>query len=206
LPEREFSRMLRIALTGGIGSGKSLAAKRFAAHGIPVIDADLIARELVTPGSVALTQIATSFGPEVLQPDGTLDRRALRHVVFKDREARAHLETILHPMIRREMERRMESLKAPYVVLVIPLLLETGQTELADRVLVVDTPESAQVARVCHRDGQSAAEVRAVMASQCSRQERLAAADDVIDNSGSEAALLARVDDLHARYLALAGH
>jgi dephospho-CoA kinase len=196
--------MLRIGLTGGIGSGKSAVADRFAALGAPVIDADLIARELTRPDTEALREIAEAFGPSVLDPAGALDRPALRRRVFSDPQARRRLEAILHPRIRDEMQRRAAAVRAPYVVLVVPLLLETGQTRLADRVLVVDVPEALQIERVCRRDHQPERQVRAILDAQCRRDERLAAADDVIDNSGTIEQLLAQTDRLHRRYLALA--
>jgi len=178
-------------------------ADRFAELGVPVIDADLLARELVQPGQPALGEIVAAFGEAVLQPDGTLDRRRLRDLVFEDDPARQRLEDILHPRIRVEMQQRLAGMDAPYAVLVIPLLLETGQNELADRILVVDLPSALQLQRASLRDGQRREKIRAIMAAQCSREERLAVADDVIDNSGSLQQLKDLTDTMHQRYMSL---
>jgi len=195
--------MLTIALTGGIGSGKTTVADRFVELGVPVIDADLLSRELVQPGQPALVDIAGAFGADVLRPDGSLDRRRLRLRVFGDDVARRRLEGILHPRIRAEMQHRLAAISAPYAVLVVPLLLETGQTDLADRILVVDLPPRLQLRRAGLRDGQGRENIRAIMDAQCSRAQRLAAADDVIDNSGSPEQLLALTDAMHQRYMSL---
>lgn len=195
--------MLTIALTGGIGSGKSTVADRFAELGVPVIDADLLARDLVEPGSPALAEIVEAFGTEVLSQDGGLNRRALRQRVFGDGVARKRLEAILHPRIRVEMQQRLAALDAPYALLVVPLLLETGQSDLADRILVVDLPPELQEERAGLRDGQSRENIRSIMAAQCSRRQRLAAADDVIDNGGTPQRLEAQVDAMHRRYMSL---
>jgi dephospho-CoA kinase len=195
---------LRIGLTGGIGSGKSTVAELFAAHGVPVIDADHIARELVIPGSPALDEIVAAFGPGMLGPDGTLDRSALRRRVFAQATAKHRLEAILHPRIRAEMERRAADLEVPYCLLVIPLLVEAEFGDLVSRVLVVDVPEALQVARTVTRDGVTAARARAILRSQATRTERLGAADDVLVNTGNRAELARRVADLHDRYLRLA--
>ncbi len=196
--------MLKIGLTGGIGSGKSAAAREFAALGVPVIDTDRIARELVTPGSPLLDRIAEHFGPDILTAAGALDRAALRRHVFADPAARQRLEAILHPPILAEMQRRAEAETAPYVILVIPLLAETGAAGLVDRVLVVDVPEDLQRQRVAARDNLTDAEIDAILAAQCKRDARLKIADDIIDNSGELAALRARVHELHEKYLTLA--
>ncbi len=195
--------MLVVALTGGIGSGKTTVARHLATLGVPIIDADLIARELVQPGSECLAEIVETFGPAVLDSDGSLDRSALRQRVFADPSSRARLEAILHPRIREVMTRRLKALDAPYAVLVIPLLIETGQKELAHRVLVVDAPEAAQIARVRERDGMDGQQVRAILAAQSDRATRLLAADDVIENDGDLDALLRRTEALHRRYLEL---
>jgi dephospho-CoA kinase len=197
--------MLVIALTGGIGSGKSVVSRRFEALGTPVIDADVIAREQVLPGSPGLAEIRSRFGPRVIKSDGSLDRSALRALVFDDPDKRRQLEQILHPRIRRGMEQWLQSLNAPYAVLVIPLLLETGQTTLADRILVVDSPESLQIERVKNRDGLNEARIEQIMAAQIGRADRLAAADDIIENNGSLEALIAATDRLHHTYMKLAG-
>lgn len=197
--------MLRVGLTGGIGSGKSTVAALFAALGVPVVDTDVIARELTATGSPALADIRGAFGDAVMQPDGSLDRGALRRLVFGDESARRRLEAILHPRIRSRVEETLETLDAPYVLVVIPLLVETGAYRgMLDRVLVVDCPEALQVERVVARNGLSQEEVGAILAAQATRAARLAAADDLIENSGSADALNAAVAALHARYLALA--
>lgn len=196
--------MLLIGLTGGIGSGKSTVAELFAHLGAGVVDTDLLARELTQPGAPALTQIASEFGAEILSPDGALDRGRLRGRVFADPAARARLESILHPPIRDLMLERAAAIRTPYVILVIPLLFETGQQALVDRVLVVDCPEAIQVERVRRRSGLSEPEIARIMASQVPRAERLARADDVISNQVDPEALLPQVKDLHRHYLALA--
>jgi dephospho-CoA kinase len=196
--------MYKVALTGGIGSGKSSASALFAALGVPIIDADVISHALTAPGGEALPAIAEAFGAELITADGALDRAALRRIVFADPAARRRLEAILHPRIRANMRADAEAAEGPYVILAIPLLLETGQTDLADRVLVIDLPRSQQIERVIARSGLDAAEVERIMASQVSRAERLAAADDIIDNSGPEEALWPQVEALHRRYLTLA--
>ncbi len=196
--------MLVVTLTGGIGSGKSTVADLFAELGAPVIDADLVAREVVEPGSPALTEIEAAFGPEVLDSAGNLRRDALRERAFNDPTARRRLEAIMHPRIRDIMVRRLSGLNAPYAILVIPLLLETGQTGLGDRTLVVDVPESLQIERVKQRDHLEDARIRTILAAQCDRSTRLNAADDVIDNQGDPGRLRGQVERLHRRYLALA--
>jgi len=197
--------MLVVGLTGGIGSGKSTVAERFAAHGVPVIDADLLARELVAPGQPALMEIVQTFGPQVLATDSSLDRSALRQRIFGNDAERKRLEGILHPRIRAAMRDRLQALEAPYAILVIPLLIETGQGDLGHRILVVDLPESLQIERVGRRDAYAAEQIRAILRTQCSREQRLASADDLIDNSGDLAHLLAQTDALHQRYMTLAG-
>lgn len=197
--------MLRIGLTGGVGSGKSAAADCFAALGVDVIDADAIARELVTPSSPALAEIVAAFGREYLDRDGRLDRARLRDHVFADPTARKRLEAILHPRIRALMEERAERARGPYSVLVIPLLLETGQRDLVDRVLVIDAPEDMQRARIAARDGLDRKQIDALLAAQMQRRARLAQADDVILNDGSVQALRERVAALDRRYRVAAG-
>lgn len=194
---------LVVAVTGGIASGKSAVTDCFERLGVPVIDADLIARELVEPGEPALVEIVERFGADVLEADGRLDRRQLRQRIFNDIEARKDLEAILHPRIRERMRTRALAATAPYVVLAIPLLTRGGDYPFIDRVLVVDVPESMQIARLTRRDGVDEAGARAALAAQISRDERLALADDVLDNSGTLDALETAVAQLHARYLAL---
>jgi dephospho-CoA kinase len=196
--------VLVVALTGGIGSGKSTVAEHFSALGVPVIDADAISHELTAPGSPGVAAIADAFGPSVLGPNGSLDRGALREIVFSTPPARARLEAILHPRIRERMLERLSAVDAPYAILVIPLLFETGQADLADRILVVDLPEGEQIRRVRSRSGLKAAEIRRILSAQATRSLRLEHADDVIDNRGDRAALSAQIEDLHRRYLDLA--
>jgi dephospho-CoA kinase len=199
---------LRIGLTGGIASGKSTVAQRFAELGVPVIDADLAAREVVVPGSPGLAAVTARFGADVLLASGELDRPGLRALVFADPAARRDLEAIVHPLIRSAMQRHIALAAGPYLVLVVPLLVESlarGQAAHgANRILVVDMDEAAQLARLRARDGSSETEARAILAAQASRAERLARADDVLRNDGSVADLRDAVDGLHRRYLQLA--
>jgi dephospho-CoA kinase len=199
-----MSPALRIGLTGGIASGKSAVADAFARRAVPVVDTDVIAREVVEPGRPALAAVVAAFGSEVLGPDGRLDRRALRRLVFADPALRRRLEAILHPAIRAEMQRQAAATAGPYVVIAIPLLVENGLQQQVDRVLVVDCPPDVQLARLLARDGETPEGARAILAAQATRDERLAVADDVVVNDGSLADLDARVDALHQRYLALA--
>lgn len=197
--------MFVVGLTGGIGSGKSTVADCFARRGVPVIDTDLIARQLTAPGGAALDAIRAAFGEAVMQADGTLDRAALRRRVFADSAARHALEAILHPSIREAVEQTLATLSAPYAIVVIPLLVETGgYRDLLDRVLVVDCPQALQIERVTARNGFALDEVQAILAAQAGRAERLQAADDVIDNTAAPEDLDDEVDALHRRYLALA--
>lgn len=196
--------MLRIGLTGGIGSGKSTVADLFSRLGAGIVDTDLLARELTEPGTPILARIASEFGAQVLGPDGSLNRAWLRESVFGDPSARIRLEALLHPPIRDLMLQRAAALHSPYGILVIPLLYETGQESLVERVLVVDCPESLQVERVRRRSGLPAAEIARIMGSQITRAERLAKADDVIDNQGEPDTLPPQVERLHRAYLAMA--
>lgn len=196
--------MLRIGLTGGIGSGKSTVAALFARRGIPVIDTDVIARELVGPGQPALAEIAREFGNDLVTANGELDRGRLRQRVFDDPAARRRLEAILHPRIRAAVQQRLAALDTPYCLIVIPLLVETKFDEFVDRVLVVDVDEEYQRERTSRRDGVSSDAVARIMAVQAARQERLAHADDVISNSGRIEDLEPEIERLHARYLRLA--
>lgn len=192
--------MLRIGLTGGIGSGKSTVAALFAQHGAPVIDTDEISRALTAPGQPAVAAILRAFGPAVQDAAGALDRAALRDLVFRDRSKRRLLEHILHPLIRREVERRLEGLHAPYVVIVAPLLIESGFTDLVDRILVVDAKEEDQIRRVQQRSGLTEPEIRRILAAQLGRQARLAHADDVIVNDADMAHLAQAVQRLDQAY------
>ena len=195
---------LRVALTGGIASGKTTVADLFAAHGVPVIDTDVIAREIVEPGRPALAQVVETFGPEVLGSDGRLDRRRLRERIFADPEAKRRLEAILHPAIRAEMERQSRAADGPYQVLVIPLLTEGKRRDHVDRVLLVDVPEELQVQRLMWRDGVSQEQARASLNAQATRTERLAMADDILRNTGRPDDLREKVVAVHAQYLQLA--
>jgi dephospho-CoA kinase len=196
--------MLVIGLTGGIGSGKSSVCRQFADLGVPVIDTDQIAREVVAPGQPGLAQVRETFGNEVLTAEGELDRALLRKRVFADPEARQRLESILHPLIRTRMEEQLAALEAPYAIVAIPLLVEGGRQAQLDRVLVVDCSEELQIERVCQRDGASREQAQAILAAQCPRASRLEAADDVIYNDDNIAALKPQVAKLHQHYLQLA--
>ena len=193
-----------IGLTGGIGSGKSTVADLFAAQGVAVVDTDLIAHDLTGPAGAAMPEILAAFGDSVRQPNGGLDRVAMRRQVFTDPQVRQQLEGILHPRIRSEAERRCRLATTPYVLLVVPLLIESGAyRDRVRRVLVVDCDEATQVARVVARSGLSPDEVRRIIATQLARAERLAAADDVIVNMAGVAALEPQVLAMHERYLRL---
>ena len=199
------ARPLVIALTGGVAAGKSAVTRRFEALGVPVHDADVAAREVVAPASEGLAEVVATFGPEALAPDGQLDRAAMRRRVFADPAARRKLEAIIHPRVRAWLRERALAEDAPYCLLAIPLLAENiAQYRWVDRVLVVDAPESVQLARLIARDDVDETLARRMIAQQATRADRLALADDVIDNSGDESALDASVAKLHERYLALA--
>lgn len=196
--------MLRIGLTGGIGSGKSTVAGLFADLGVPVIDADTISRRLTQPGTAATARILESFGPAVAGPDGGIHRQQLAAHVFNNPAERLRLEAILHPLIRQSMEMEIRALDAPYCLLVIPLLVEARQQDLVDRVLVVDTDETLQMQRVHQRDQRSAAETQAILNAQLPRQMRRDAANDLITNNGDLAGLRRQVEALHMRYTTMA--
>ena len=195
--------MLRVGLTGGIASGKTTVADQFAGLGAGVIDTDRVARDVVRPGEAGLAAVVEAFGPDILSASGELDRRALRAVVFADPGQRRRLEAILHPLIRARTLRRLDRLSAPYAVVVVPLLLETGFGSLVDRVAVVDCARETQLARLLARDGIDPAQAEAMLNAQVDRQTRLAGADDVIDNGGDPARTRERVRALHARYIEL---
>lgn len=195
-----------VGLTGGIGSGKSTAASLFGEHGAAIVDTDAISHELTRPGGHAVEAIREAFGAGFIAADGGLDRPRMRERVFGDPAAKSKLEAILHPMIRTSARARVDAALAPYVILVVPLLLETGAyRDVIRRVLVVDCSEARQIERATRRSNLSAEAVRAIMASQLPRAERLARADDVLDNDGDLAGLRRQVAALHANYLALAG-
>jgi dephospho-CoA kinase len=196
---------LVVGLTGGIGSGKSAAADEFARLGATVVDTDAIAHELTGPGGAAVPEVQRLFGRAFVDASGAMDRKRMRDLVFSDVEEKARLEALLHPLIRAESGQRIASAKGSYVMHVVPLLIESPDYRARiDRVLVVDCPEALQVARVRQRSGLPEGEIRRIMASQTQRGKRLAAADDVIDNSGAIAALQQQVRQLHEKYLALA--
>ena len=197
---------LLIALTGGIASGKTAVAELFAKLGVPVLDTDQIAREVVAPGMPALAQLVAEFGPGILDAHGGLDRARMRERVFADPAQRRKLEAITHPAIREELARRAAAAAADsdYQIHVIPLLVETGRAEVYDRVLVVDCPEDAQIARLVARDGTSRAQADEILRAQASREERLNAAHDVIENTGTLEDLERFVDILHRNYALLA--
>ncbi len=194
---------LVVALTGGIGSGKTSVSTRLAELGAAVIDTDLIAHALTQPEGEAMSALAAAFGPGVIAADGSLDRPAMRRLAFADPPARRRLEAILHPLIRARLAEELRQVDAPYAVLVIPLLFETGWTAIANRILVVDLPEAQQIARVMRRNGLSAAEVRQILATQVSGATRRAGADDLIENDGDLEALWRQTDRLHRNYLRL---
>jgi dephospho-CoA kinase len=199
------TRRYTIGLTGGIGSGKSTVARAFAAHGVEIVDADALAHGLTAPGGAAIPALRAAFGDEVIDASGALDRARMRRIAFADPDARKRLEAILHPMIRADTDRLAQSARSPYLILMIPLLVESGDPrERCDRVLVVDCPEAEQIRRVMARSGLSRTDVEAIMATQVSRANRLAAADDVVDNSGEPTGIDAQVAMLHRRYLDLA--
>lgn len=194
-----------VAITGGIASGKSVVSRRFEDRGIHVYDADVAAREVVAPGTQGLARIAETFGEDVILPYGRLDRRALRLRVFADPDARRKLEAIVHPLVGAWLRERVEADRGPYVMLAVPLLAETWpRFDWVDRVLVVDAPGRERIERLMQRDDIDATLARQMLKAQASREDRLQLADDVIDNSGAEAALDSQVGSLHRRYLELA--
>lgn len=195
---------LVVALTGGIGSGKTTVSERLAQRGAAVIDTDLIAHALTAADGAAMAAIVAAFGPGPIAANGSLDRAAMRRLIFRNPSARHRLEAILHPLIRARMDEALTQVQAPYAVLAIPLLFETGWTDVGDRILVVDLPEPLQIARVMARGGLTEAEVRPILASQARRETRRQGADDLIDNSGTLEDLLVRTDELHEGYLRLA--
>ena len=199
-----MGRRLRIGLTGGIASGKTTVAQRLMELGVPVIDADEAARAVVAPGTPGLVDVLKRFGSGVVTENGELDRRALRELIFREPGSRRDLEAILHPLIRADMEQSADLAVGPYVVMAIPLLVEGGSRDRVDRILVVDVDEAVQLQRVMARDGCTEEQARAILASQASRSARLAAADDVLLNTGTVTDLRQAVDQLHERYLRLA--
>ena len=195
--------MLKIGLTGGIGSGKTTVASMFRQLGAPVVDADVISHRLSGEATVT-ARIRSLFGDSVLHADGTLNRKRLASTVFADPQARQQLESLLHPLVRQAMVQAVESIDYPYVILAVPLLLETDFHRLVDRILVVDVPEAVQLERVRQRDGRSEAQIRSIMQQQIPRRQRLQRADDIIDNTADETQLQTAVAALHQQYRQLA--
>lgn len=192
-----------IGLTGGIGSGKTTVANLFAAQQIEIIDADIVAREVVEPGSAGLQAIVEKLGSDILLTDGTLNRSKLREAIFSDNQLKEWLNQLLHPMIREKMQQDIAAAQSPYCLLVVPLMVENNLQAMTDRLLVVDVDEEIQIARTQQRDNVPAEQVRSILASQASREQRLAAADDVICNNGNGDNLEQQVTKLHQEYLAL---
>ena len=195
---------LRVGLTGGIASGKSMIADMFAARGVPIIDTDVIAREVVQPGEPARKEIERQFGPEVISPDGRLDRRRLREIVFSANGKREELEAIVHPRIRDAAVLQSSAAGGEYQVIVVPLLVESPMRQWMDRILVVDCSEETQLRRLLERDAESREQARRMIEAQASREERLAIADDVIANDGTKAEAEEQVENQHRFYRGLA--
>lgn len=196
--------MLRVGLTGGIGSGKSTVASLFATRGVPVIDTDEIARHLTDPGQPAFNETLGAFGSEILDDNLRIDRNKLRGRVFDNTDDRHRLESILHPYIRETVQRKLAEIDASYCIVVVPLLIESGFTDLVDRVLVVDATEVNQIKRTNARSGLNESEIRKIMATQANRADRLQKANDVIENNADRKRLEAEVEHLHQWYLSLA--
>lgn len=196
--------MLKIGLTGGIGCGKTTVCRLFADLGVPVVDADLIARRLVEPGEPALQAIVQTFGADMLKTDGSLDRPKLREAIFADPEQKRRLDAIMHPRVYASIAADVAALQADYCLIAVPLLLESKNPYVVDRILVVDCPQPLQIERVVTRDKLSAEQAQAIVASQMPRPERLARADDVIDNSAGPELLAEQVKSLHNSYIFLA--
>ena len=195
-----------VGVTGGIGSGKSTVADAFVGLGAGLVDTDVIARELTMANGAAMPALVAEFGPEIVGKDGAMDRSAVRQRVFADPSARERLEAILHPLIRQISTERCLAATEPYVILAVPLLVESGNyNERCDRIVVVDCPERVQIERVIERNGLSVDEVKAIMAAQATRQQRLFAANDVVVNDGLRTKIYEQVNALHLKYLALAG-
>ncbi len=199
-----MGRPLRIGLTGGIASGKSTVADLFAEHHAPIIDTDVIARQLVQPGEPALDEIRAAFGDDVLDAQGRLDRGLMREIVFSDTARREKLESILHPRIRDEAVRQSDSADGPYQIIVVPLLVGSPMRQFMDRILVVDCHEDTQIRRLLARDAENEDQARRMLSAQTGRQDRLAIADDVIANDSDLRDTRSQVDDLHSKYLELA--
>jgi len=196
--------MFKVGLTGGIGSGKTTASGYFSALNIPVIDADEIARNLLTPDGPAYQKVINTFGDRILDNRKLIDRSRLRALVFEDPEKRKALEAIIHPRVRSEINEQLEKISAPYCIIVIPLLIEAGYADFVDNILIIDADESAQLKRVKQRSGLDEDEIKNIMSAQVDRQKRLAHADEVITNDGSLSELKRKVGQLHKRYTEMA--
>lgn len=196
--------MLKVGLTGGIASGKTTVCQLFLAHGVPVIDADKISRQLVTQGQPALTEIIQVFGEAILQKDGELNRAKLRHIIFIDSNAKQQLEVILHPLIRQQLLLEVADVRSPVVILAVPLLIEAKMQSLVNRICVIDCDPLVQLKRLCERDNIEQELAIAMLSAQLQRQQRLHFADDIIDNSGQIDELYAQVSQLHSTYQLLA--
>jgi len=195
------TRTIQVALTGGVATGKTTVANLFAELGVPIVDADVVAREVVEPGSEALQHILEHFGPQVIQADGSLNRAALRAIIFEHPAERQWLESLLHPLIRQRMQQQARALQAPYVILVIPLLAETGRDLEHDAVIVVDAPQPQQLQRLQQRDKLNDKQANAILAAQCAPEQRLGLADFVIRNHGDMAQLRQRVAEIDQQLL-----
>lgn len=196
--------MFIVGLTGGIGSGKTAASNHFKSLGVSIVDADEVSRQVVEPGTPALAKISEHFGEKILNTDGSLNRRALRSIVFENPVEKKWLESLLHPLIAQETFRQLQTSQSPYTLFVSPLLIEIGQDKMTHRILVIDAPESAQVARTVVRDNSDEESVKAIINTQSSRAQRLAKADDIILNDGDLAHLEKQVEHFHSLYLTLA--
>lgn len=198
------TRPFLVGVTGGIGSGKTLVTDTFASLGIEVVDADIVARDVVAPGTEGLAAIREHFGEQVIANNGELNRAALRELVFTNEEQKQWLNALLHPLIRTAMATAINAIRSPYGVLAVPLLIENGMQKMVDRIAVVDCPETMQLERALLRDGSSETVIKGIMAAQVSRKQRLDEADDVIDNSQDKAYTIVQIEQLHQQYLALA--
>ncbi|NQZ54777.1 MAG: dephospho-CoA kinase [Piscirickettsiaceae bacterium] len=196
--------MLKIGLTGGIASGKSAVCQLFSQYDIPIIDADIIARQLVEPGLPAFKEIVLTFGSNIVQQDGYLNRSLLRQLIFTDSAAKKQLETILHPKIRQQLSSQSQQYSSQYCILVIPLLIEADMQDLVDRILVIDLSPEQQLQRLCQRDQLSPDDAQMIINNQCARHQRLSIADDIIDNNNTPEILAQSVTKLHQKYLNLA--
>jgi len=196
--------MLKIGLTGGIASGKSTLCQLFSNHDVPIIDADIIARELVQPGQIALDEIIHCFGSKIIQADGTLNRASLRKLIFSDPKAKAQLEAILHPKISQQLQQQSDVIESDYCILAIPLLIESKLQESVDRILVIDISPELQLERLCLRDKLSTSDAQLMINSQCSREQRLSFADDIISNNHSFTELKKIIFNLNQKYRKLA--